>query len=106
MFPRHKGTGSHSALIQTPMITKHFSAPDCITPMRQLSDPIAPGSSEVRNQSTFDLGVLLIELWYHQPLEALRIPEDLDKDGEANQITDFVTARRLTEEIYREAGDW
>ena len=106
MFPRLKGNGSHSVLIQAPMITKHFSAPDCNFLLRQPTDPIGPASPEVRNQSTFGLGVLLIELWYHQPLEALRIPEDLDENGEANQITDFATARRLTEDIYKEAGDW
>ena len=39
-------------------------------------------------------------------METLRTINDLDKDGEANQITDFATARRLIEEIYREAGEW
>lgn len=39
-------------------------------------------------------------------METLRTANDLDGDGEVNQITDFATARRLTEEIYREAGDW
>ena len=63
-------------------------------------------SPEVRNQSIFALGIILIELWFNRPIEALRTADDLDKDGEVNQITDFATARRLTEEIYREAGDW
>ena len=49
---------------------------------------------------------MLIELWYNRPIESLRSTEDFDKNGEVNQITDFATARRLTEEIYREAGDW
>ena len=100
-----EGNGS-STLIQTPLIARHFSPPTCTLPARQPTDPCGSLSLEVRNQSIFALGVLLIELWYHKPLELLRIPDDLGKHGEVNQITDFATARRLTEDIYKDAGDW
>ncbi|KAL8791922.1 MAG: hypothetical protein Q9195_005498 [Heterodermia aff. obscurata] len=106
IFPNNEGDNYHSIVIQTPLITKHFSAPTSTAPSRQPTDSIGLPSPEVRNQSIFALGIILIELWYNRPIENLRITEDFDKNGEVNQITDFATARRLTEEIYREAGDW
>ena len=106
IFPKHEGDNHHSILVQIPFIAQHFSAPTCIVPSRQPPDSVGLPSPEVRNQSIFALGIVLIELWYNQPIESLRITGDFDKNGDVNQITDFATARRLTEEIYREAGDW
>ena len=106
IFPNHEGDDQPSIVVQIPLIAKHFSAPECTVPSRQLAESIGLPSPEVRNQSIFALGIILIELWYNRPIECLRITEDFDKNGEVNQITDFATARRLTEEIYREAGDW
>ena len=62
--------------------------------------------TDYRNQSVFALGILLIELWFRSSLERLRITLDMGADGNPNTVTDLVTARRLLEHIYSEAGDW
>ena len=104
-FPRHEGDSHRSIVVRTPLIAKHFSAPTCTAPSRQLTDSVGLPPPEIRNQSIFALGILLIELWYSRTIESLRIAEDLDKNGEVNQITDFAAARRLIDEIYSDAGD-
>jgi hypothetical protein len=93
-------------LISKPFLSKAFQSPVCSITPRVLTEPYAHPSPDVRNQTIFALGVVLIELWFGRPLETLRLPSDLGDHNEANQITDFATARRLSEEIYSEAGDW
>ena len=89
-----------------PFLSKQFMSPTCtITPCK-LQESYRTPSLEVRNQSIFALGVLLVELWFNQPLESLRVPADMGLHNEVNQVTDFATVRRLSEDIYREAGDW
>jgi hypothetical protein len=55
------------------------------------------GSSDLKiapNPTLYSLGVVLIELGYDAPLEAMRREDDLR--GEANsQLTDYLTATRL-----------
>lgn len=98
-------SGTQQTLVQKPFLSKSFIPPTCsILPRRPTDEP--DPSPEVRNKSVFALGILLIELWFDQPLEDLRKPEDFGLHGQVNHITDFATARRLSEDIYREAGDW
>lgn len=58
----------------------------------------------LRNKTIFDLGVLLIELWFNKSLEQLRHPEDLGDDGRPNEYTDFATALRLIRAVDADAG--
>lgn len=98
-------SGTRQTHVQKPFLSKPFIPPTCtILPCRPTDEP--DPSPQVRNKSIFGLGVLLIELWFGQPLEDLRKPEDFGLHGQVNRITDFATARRLSEDIYREAGDW
>jgi hypothetical protein len=92
-------------ILQKPFVSKPFIPPTCKLQRSQEQGPATYPSREVRNQSTFKLGVLLIELWFGKPLEDLRIATDMDNQNEANQITDFATARRLLEDVYCEAGE-
>ncbi|MCJ1423360.1 hypothetical protein MMC29_001243 [Sticta canariensis] len=97
-------SGTQMVLVQKPFLSKPFIPPTCTLPRRP-TDESSP-SPEVRNKSIFALGILLIELWFGQPLEDLRKPEDFGSHSQVNHVTDFATARRLSEIIYREAGDW
>lgn len=69
-------------------------------------NPTAPIQSLpiVRNETIFALGVILIELCLGSGLESLRSAEDLCNDGTANSLTDYLTARRLVNEVYDEGG--
>ncbi|KAH0556613.1 hypothetical protein GP486_005553 [Trichoglossum hirsutum] len=62
---------------------------------RQISSSIAP------NGILFSLGVVLLELGYDAPLQNMRREDDL-KGGEANQYTDFFTAKRLGRTVSKE----
>jgi len=76
-------------------------------PPTKLEDSPAAQKSALplRNVALFALGKVLIELCLGQPLEALRSSEDpVDASGEANLLTDWSTANRLTEAVYSEAG--
>jgi hypothetical protein len=53
-------------------------------------------SRVIRNQTLFALGVLLIELWYGQPLEELQSASDLDHQGTPGIA--WCTATRIAEE--------
>ena len=97
---------SRDAILQKPFVSKPFTPPTCTLPPQQLTGSTSKTSPEVRNQSIFALGIVLIELWFGKPLEDLRIPADMGEQKELSQTTDFATARRLSEEVYEEAGDW
>jgi hypothetical protein len=62
---------------------------------RQASSTIAP------NGLLFSLGVVLLELGYDAPLCNMRRDDDL-KGGQANQYTDFFTAKRLGQAVSKE----
>lgn len=97
-------SGIQKAPVHNPFLSKPFIPPTYTILARRPTDEPSP-SPKVCNKSIFELGVLLIELWFGQLLEDLRKPEDLDSHGQVNNITDFATARRLSEDIYRGAGD-
>lgn len=64
----------------------------------------AAACPNIRNEFTFGLGILLIELCLGKTIEQLRIPSDLNPDGTEHVTTDFRTATRLLDEVYQEAG--
>ena len=97
-------TKDDNPLLDKPWFSRRFPSPTCtILPRQSTGEPLC---AEVRNQSIFALGVVLIELWFGKTLENLREMIDLGPRGEVNAITEFATTRRLSEAIYREAGEW
>ena len=97
-------TKDDNPLLEKPWLSKHFPSPSCtILPRQSTGQPLC---AEVRNQSMFALGIVLIELWFGKTLENLRETKDLGPRGEVNAITEFATARRLSEAIYSDAGEW
>ena len=60
---------------------------------------------EIRNPSIFNLGLILIELWFGKPIQDLRSPDDLGPQNQPNGITDFATTRALLNTVYDQAGD-
>ena len=104
-FVQHEAQGGKT-FISKPFVSKAFNSPVCKINARVPTEPYTTIASDVRNQTIFSLGIVLIELWYGQTLETLRVPADLRANNKPNQLTDFATARRLTEEIYDEAGEW
>lgn len=55
----------------------------------------------VRNQTLFNLGVMLLELAYDSPLQHLQIPQD--DQGDSYPL--YWTAKRLAEDVRRRFGD-
>lgn len=91
--------GNDGRLYEQPYVLKSFSS------LPETSKIEAPRTFPiVRNEIAFALGVLLIELCLGRPLEDQRAPEDLDPSGNASPFTDFLTARRLIDEVYDEGG--
>jgi hypothetical protein len=81
---------------RTFLASSHPPPQDLATPVKSL--PI------VRNETIFALGVILIELCLGSALENMRSPEDLSDDGTSNSLTNYLTARRLVNEVYDEGG--
>jgi len=51
------------------------------------------------------LGILILELWFNQPIESLRFRNDyLGKGGKATEYTDYNTAQKWQEQTMDEAG--
>lgn len=78
---------------------------------RDLSSAVATPASQtqqqkhriIRNQTLYTLGILLIELWYGQPIAKLQIAADLDSRGTPGPA--WCTAERIVEtELEYEAG--
>jgi len=101
-FLRQPG-GSRAPLIEQPYISKSFRSSKALHSTCAVSNK-SPSASVIRNKSVFDLGVLLIELYYNKSLEQMQTPEDLDDNGKVNAYTSLVTANRLIPEVYAEAG--
>ncbi|KAF2470024.1 uncharacterized protein BDR25DRAFT_304010 [Lindgomyces ingoldianus] len=90
-----------ASLYDHPYVCRRF------TPQITTGTPSTPGSAPscrvIRNQTLFTLGILLIELWYGKPIEALSMPSDLDCRGTPG--VEWCTADRIVEnEIEFEAG--
>ena len=93
-----------SPLFDHPYVSRQFSSCKISQTNQQCSGDGANTSRIIRNKALFDLGVLLIELWYGQPLEKLRTPEDLSTDGTPNITSDWCTADRIANQMYLDAG--
>ncbi|MCJ1387909.1 hypothetical protein MMC18_000752 [Xylographa bjoerkii] len=110
-------------LYKTPWLREYWDKNDImingdyITNVREqvyVSRSFPAGNNEVsqstmmiplRNITLFALSIVLIELCLGQSLESLRTSEDpLDPEGRANALTDWSTARRMEDAVYREAG--
>ena len=110
-------------LYKTPWLREYWDkndimiSGDCIRDVREQvyvsrSFPPTKGDSSnqafmlpLRNVTLFALGIVLIELCLGQTLESMRGFEDqLDSSGNANVLTDWSTANRMTEAVYSEAG--
>jgi hypothetical protein len=57
----------------------------------------------IRNQTLYNLGILLIELWYGKPIEQLQTPHDLDCAGTPGVVW-CIAARLVESELKFEAG--
>ncbi len=84
----------HTGIAAHPYITKGFSS-DANQPEEpvKLAEP-----SPVRNESIFNLGVLLLELCLGKPLDHFRTTED------SSIFTEFCIAKRLVENLAEEAS--
>jgi len=71
--------------------------------IEQITHPEYKASSISPNSTLFSLGVVLLELGYDAPLEALRHEDDL-RGGANNQFTDFFTASRLSKLVSKRLG--
>lgn len=91
-------------IIEQPLVSRPFMARDNFESLssRPADSVICPPS--IRNKAVFDLGILLIELCFRQPLYMLRTPEDLNADSSLNAFTDLTTAERLLDRVYSKAG--
>jgi len=61
-------------------------------------------SAAIKNESLFALGILLIELCLHRPLEGLLLPADLNPDGSKHTTTEYCAALRLLDSMTGEAS--
>ena len=58
----------------------------------------------MQNQAIFSLDVLLIKLCFGLSQEQSRVPEELGRNNTPNAVNDFMTATRLIDNVYNEAG--
>ncbi|PPJ54646.1 hypothetical protein CBER1_07654 [Cercospora berteroae] len=85
-------------LLSRPFVTQQLYGPS------RVSQAYFETCSLIRDEATFALGVLLIELCMGHTLDDLRAPEDLTPDGLKHKLSDFLTAARLVDEVYGIAG--
>lgn len=88
----------HVSTLVTPEMTEAPSKSPATSPKKGFMSP------NIRDEVTFGLGILLIELCLGKPIDQLRTPSDLNPDGSEHVTTDFRTATRLLDDIYEEAG--
>ena len=96
----HHGTEENASetSLRSPWLTVRLS-PDSTRKRITKQDP--PGQTALSiapNGTLYSLGVILLELGYDAPLCDLRQSGDLI-EGQANQFTDFFTARRLAHSV-------
>jgi hypothetical protein len=84
----------HVTSLQSPFLNVRLSNTTS-SQTEQITHPEYKASSISPNSTLFSLGVVLLELGYDAPLEALRHEDDL-RGGANKQFTDFFTALRLS----------
>lgn len=85
-------------LLSHPFVTQQLYGPS------RIPQAYFENCSLIRDEATFALGVLLIELCLGHTLDDLRAPEDLTTDGVNHKLSDFLTAARLVDDVYGIAG--
>ena len=86
----------HDCIPEHPYVTKSFSK-DSSQPEQPNADTTSPVGM-FRNESIFNLGVLLLELTLGKPLDCFKSPQD------PQIFTDYFIARRLAETLAEEAS--
>lgn len=99
------GITNTSPAIRKPLVRRIFVPPDSPSLALQTMEEAKRSIFVPQNQSLYSLGIVLMELWYGQRLEDLRIEMDGNGSGAMADMTDYMTARRLIDEISEEAGE-
>lgn len=104
---RGKGGGvvNISPVIRKPLVRRVFAPPGPPSLSPQSTQASTKSIFMPQNQSLYSLGIVLMELWYGQRLEDLRIETDGNGIGDVTNMTDYMTARRLIDEIPEDAGE-
>ena len=90
-FIRQKDTAD--VALDKPYLSKCFFL-GCSPPQHRTNlQPAAP--YWVRNKGLYALGIILIELCFGKPFEALQLPNDLGPNDEPNACTEYATLTRL-----------
>lgn len=104
---RGKGGGvvNISPVIRKPLVRRVFAPPGPPSLSPQSTQASTKSIFMPQNQSLYSLGIVLMELWYGQRLEDLRIGTDGIGIGDVTDMTDYMTARRLIGAIPEDAGE-
>ena len=98
---------AESRLLESVFVSTSFDQVSHPQPSEAPWGPAVTFPVNIRNESVFCLGIVLIELWYGQPLRCLYAPiDDPSPEPEQGKIADFIIAKSLLENVYRDAGDW
>lgn len=90
-----------SPAIRKPLVRRNFAPPDPPSlPLQAKRSIFVP-----QNQSLYSLGIVLMELWYGKCLEDLWIEKDGNDSGDMTDMRDYMTTRRLIDEISEDAGE-
>jgi hypothetical protein len=92
--------------ITHPFLICHFSSKQETSSRPDLNDVSGVGrSSNAFNSSLFSLGVIILELWFHQTIESQPFRKDfLGPDGQENEYTSFNVAQKWQEYAMEEGG--
>lgn len=99
------GITNTSPAIRKPLVRRIFAPPDSPPLPLQTMEETKRSIFVPQNQSLYSLGIVLMELWYGQRLEDLRIKKDGNETSGMTEMTDYMTARRLIDEISDDAGE-
>jgi hypothetical protein len=79
--------------VEQPLVSKHLDP-------HHKNNSVGVGSRHP-NPTLLDLGIVLLELYFGQPIEQKRQPEDLAANGHVHANTDLYTARNWLDESYQ-----
>ena len=97
-------------IIRQPFVSEKFAArSDAVRALElaaadQRVSSAAVRQRIVRNETLFQLGLLLIELWFGQPFRTLSTQEDDTINRALPELSEFFTATRLLDRVSSEAG--
>lgn len=90
-------------LLSKPLLSKGFASPTCRVSPPQYDSPAI--FQDVRNQGIFALGLLLIELCFGKTIDHVRAENGMTPQDRVSDIIDLATIRRLSDLVYKNAGD-